>query len=57
MHFEASRFRDHRHMKVVMLSAVLTGRLYPHPLGNIPGTLFCKRLSRLQGYSVAVRIS
>lgn len=28
-----------QHMKVVMLSALRTGRLYP--TGNIPGTQFC----------------
>jgi hypothetical protein len=32
---EAPRFQDSRHMKVVRLSALLTGRLYPP--GNIPG--------------------
>jgi hypothetical protein len=36
---EAPRFLDNRHMKVVRLSAVCTGRLYPP--GNIPGTHFC----------------
>jgi hypothetical protein len=36
---EASRFLDNRHMKVVRLSALRTGRLYPP--GNIPGTHFC----------------
>ena len=36
---EASRFQDSRHMKVVRLSALRTGRLYPP--GNIPGTHFC----------------
>jgi hypothetical protein len=40
-------------MKVVRLSALRTGRLYP--LGDIPGTYFCLRLSRPQGYSVAGR--
>jgi hypothetical protein len=33
---EAPRFPDNRHMKVVRLSAVSTGRLYPPE--NIPGT-------------------
>jgi hypothetical protein len=33
------RFLDNRHMKVVRLSAIRTGRLYPP--GNIPGTHFC----------------
>ena len=36
---EASRFQDIRHMKVVRLSALCTGRLYPP--GNIPGAHFC----------------
>jgi len=43
-------------MKVVRLSALRTGRLYP--LGNIPGTRFCWRLSRPQGHSeIAVTVS
>jgi len=41
-------------MKVVRLSALSTGRLYPP--GNIPGTHFYQRLSRPQGHSVAGRI-
>jgi len=41
-------------MKVVRLSALHTGRLYLP--GYIPGTYFCKRLSRTQGHSAAVRI-
>ena len=36
---KAPRFQDNRHMKVVRLSALRTGRLYPP--GNIPGTHFC----------------
>jgi hypothetical protein len=36
---EAPRFQDNRHMKVVRLSALRTGRLY-YP-GNTPGTHFC----------------
>ena len=36
---EAPRFQDNRHMKVVRLSALCTGRLYPP--GNIPGIHFC----------------
>jgi hypothetical protein len=51
---EAPRFLDNRHMKVVRLSALRTGRLYP--AGNIPGTLFCTRLSRPQGHSATERI-
>jgi len=35
---EAPRFQDNRHMKVVRLSALRTGHLYPP--GNIPGTHF-----------------
>jgi len=31
--------QDNRHMKVVRLSALRTGRIYPP--GDIPGTLFC----------------
>ena len=36
---EAPTFQDNRHMKVVRLSALRTGRLYPQ--GSIPGTHFC----------------
>jgi hypothetical protein len=36
---EAPRFKDTRHMKVVRLSALRTGRLYLP--GNIPGAYFC----------------
>jgi hypothetical protein len=36
---EAPRFLDNRHMKVVRLSALRTGRLYSP--GKIPGTHFC----------------
>ena len=36
---EAPRFQDSRHMKVVRLLALSTGRLYPP--GNIPGANFC----------------
>jgi len=32
-------FKDIRHIKVVKLSALPTGHLYP--TGNIPGTQFC----------------
>jgi len=51
---EAPRFHDSRYVKVVRLSALRTGRLYPQ--GNIPGTHFCQRLSQPQGHSVAGRI-
>jgi hypothetical protein len=33
---QAPTLHDNRHMKLVRLSALRTGRLYP--LGNIPGT-------------------
>jgi hypothetical protein len=36
---EAPRFLDSRHMKMVRLSALRTGRLYPP--GKILGTHFC----------------
>jgi hypothetical protein len=36
---EAPRFHDSRHIKVVRLSALRTGRLYPP--GNITGTRLC----------------
>ena len=36
---EAPRLQDNRHMKVVRLSALRTGRFYPQ--GNIPGTHLC----------------
>jgi hypothetical protein len=41
---EAPRFQDNRHMTVVRVSALGTGRLYPP--GNIPGPHLCRRLSR-----------
>jgi hypothetical protein len=41
-------------MKAVSLSALCTACLH-HP-GNIPGTNFCQRLSRLQDHSVPRRI-
>ena len=41
-------------MRVVRLSALRTGRLYP--TGNTPGTHICKRLSRTNGHSAAGRI-
>ena len=51
---EAPIFQDNRHMKVVRLSVLRTGRLYPP--GNTPGTHFCQRLCRPQGHSAAGRI-
>jgi hypothetical protein len=47
-------FEDSGHMKVVRLSALRTGRVYPP--GNIPGTHFCQRVSRPQDHSAAGRI-
>jgi len=38
-------------MKVVNLSALGTGRLYP--TGNVPGARFCWRLSQRQVHSAA----
>ena len=52
---EAPRLLDNRHMKVVRLSALRTGRLYPP--GDILGTRFCYRLSLPQGHSAAGRIN
>jgi hypothetical protein len=40
-------------MKVLRLSALSTGRLYPE---NISGTHFCQRLNQPQEHSVAERI-
>ena len=36
---EAPRFLDNGQMKVVWLSALITGHLYPR--GSVPGTHFC----------------
>jgi hypothetical protein len=47
-------FHDNRHMEVVRLSVLCTGRLYP--TGNIPGDRFFYSLSRTQGHSAAGRI-
>jgi len=41
-------------MKLVRLSALSTGRLFP--LGNIPGTHFRYRLSQPQGHNAIGRI-
>jgi len=49
-----SRFQDNRHMDVVILSALRTGRLYPP--GDIPGTHFCQGLSRPHDHSATGRI-
>jgi hypothetical protein len=45
LEIETSRILDDLHMKVVSLSALDTGRLYLP--GDIPGTHFCYRQSRL----------
>jgi len=37
--FESPRFRENRYIKVVSLTTVGTGHLYP--TGNIPDTHFC----------------
>jgi hypothetical protein len=46
---KAPRFLDNQRMKVVRLSALRTGRIYP--AGNTRGTHFCYILSRSQGHS------
>jgi len=50
----APRCQASRHMKVVLLLAHRTGRLYPP--ANIPGTHFCYRLSRPHGHCAVGRI-
>jgi len=40
---EAPRFQENRHLKLVRLLALRTGRLYPPE--NIPATHFSQRLS------------
>ena len=50
---EALKFQDSRHVKVVRLSALRTGRLYTP--GNISGTHLCQRLSQPQDHSAAGR--
>jgi hypothetical protein len=51
---EAPRFPDNRHIKLVRLSALRSGRLYPP--GNIPGNHFCERLNQPQGHIAAGRV-
>ena len=51
---ESPRFQDNRHIDVVRLLALHTGRLY-RPR-NIPGADLCYRLSQLQAHSAAGRI-
>jgi len=52
--FEVPRFQDNWHMKVIRLSALCTGCLYPP--GSIPVTHFCWRLGWPQGHGTARRI-
>jgi len=47
------RFQKNWNMKVLRLSALSTGRLYPE---NISGNHFCQRLNQPQEHSVAERI-
>jgi hypothetical protein len=51
---EVLRLEDNQHMKVVRLSNLNAGRLYP--TGNIPGTHFRYRLSQPHGHSATGRI-
>ena len=51
---EAPRFQDNRNTKVVRLSALRTGHLYPP--GNIPCTHFCYKLNQTQRHNAAGRI-
>jgi hypothetical protein len=46
--------QDSRHIKVLRLSVLCTGRLYP--IGHIPGSHFCHRQGRPQGQIVTRRI-
>jgi hypothetical protein len=48
------RFQDNRHMKVIRLSALSTGCLYPP--GNIPDIHVCLKLSQPQDHSAVGRI-
>jgi len=51
---EVPIFQGNRHMKMVRLSALRTGRLYSP--GNIPATHFYKRLSQPQSHNAVGRI-
>ena len=46
---EVPRFRDNRHMKVVRLSALRTGRIYPPPLRKYPWYSFLLEVESTQG--------
>jgi hypothetical protein len=52
---EVPRSPDNRHMKMVRLSALSTGRFYPPR--DTPGPNFCLQLSRTQSQSAARRIT
>jgi len=52
--FESPRFYDSRHMKVIWLLALRTGRFYPPE--NTSDTHFIWTLSRPQGHNAAGRI-
>ena len=52
--FESPRFQYSRYMKVVKLSALHTGRLYPQKYN--PCSHFCYGLSQTQGQSATGRI-
>ena len=52
--FESSKFQYSRYMKVVRLSALNTGRLYPQKYNS--GSHFCYGLSQTQGQSATWRI-
>jgi len=52
--FRPSEVLDSRHMKVLSLPALRSGRLFPP--GDIPRTHFCQRLSRHQRHVAAERI-
>jgi hypothetical protein len=47
-------FLENRHMKMVKVSALRTGRFYPPR--KVPGTHFCYRMSRPHGHSAAGRV-
>jgi hypothetical protein len=51
---ETHRFQDNRHMKVVRMSTLCTGHLYPPR--NIPDTHFCFALNKPYGHSAVGRI-